>query len=62
MGSTFFLWFQQFATNSGKAFEFLTSHPFKDIPELSALTPLMLISLSGLIIFIGVALVKWVLS
>lgn len=62
MGSTFFLWFQQFATNSGKAYEFLISHPFKDIPQLEGLTPLALISISGLIIFIGVAVVKWVIS
>lgn len=62
MGSSFFLWFQKFATSSGEAFQFLTSHPFKDIPQLSGLTPLMLISLSGLIVFIGVAIAKWVLS
>lgn len=55
-------WIQDLFSGVGNAFEFLTSKPFADIPALANVTPLSLITIGGLIIFIGIAVVKWVIS
>lgn len=59
------LFFQKFLQGCDTAIEFLNSKPFDQVVGLNALwdfTPLMLISLTGLVVFIGVAIVKWVVS
>lgn len=66
MTYTFFEWFQGFITGSSNAFDFLLSKPFADIKgvptELQNITPLMLVGISGLLIFIIVAVVKWIIK
>lgn len=64
MANTLLTWFQNFCAGLSEAGAWLISTPFKDsgIDAIKDLTPLMLISLTGLIIFIGVAIVKWVIS
>lgn len=64
MANTFILWLQTFLTGIGQAGDWLVSKPFQDtgIETLQDLTPLALIGIGGLIIFIVVAIVKWVIS
>ena len=66
MANTFLLWVQDFIYSGKDAMDFLTSKPFADIAGLPSnmqnLTPLALIGLGGLLIFIIAAIVKWVIS
>ena len=66
MANTFLKWLQNFIYEGQDALEFLTSKPFSNIsvlPDtLKNLTPLALIGLSGLMAFIIVAIVKWVVN
>lgn len=66
MAYTLFKWFQDFAAKGSLAFNWLVSKPFQGIQgiptEIQNLTPLALVGLGGLLIFIAVAVVKWVLS
>ena len=65
MANTFILWLQNFLAGMTTAGAWLVSKPFSDIagiPDtIKNLTPLGLIGLSGLIAFIVVAIVKWVI-
>lgn len=66
MADSFILWFQNFCGGISKAFVFITSKPFENIAGLpnniANLTPLELIGIGGLMVFIVVAIVKWVIS
>jgi len=56
------LWFQNLFVGTNEAFEFMTSNPFNSVPGLETFSPLALIGIGGLVAFIGIALVKWVIS
>ena len=62
----FLKWVQGFIAKGTEAWEFLISTPFSEVqgmPDtLKNMTPLMLVGLSGLIVFIVVAVVKWIVS
>lgn len=65
MTSNFLNWVQSFVKGANEGWQWLNSKPFADLtafPALASLTPLGLIGISGLIIFVGVAVVKWVVS
>lgn len=66
MTYTFFKWFQDFAQKGGVAFNWLISKPFSNIEgipnDIQNITPLALVGLGGLLVFIIVAVVKWVIS
>lgn len=66
MANSFLKWVQDFIHSGKEAMDFLTSKPFAGIPGLSSdiknLTPLALIGLGGLLVFIIAAVVKWVIS
>lgn len=65
MATGFIKWFQDFCTNCTYAYNFLLSTPFKDLtgaPEsIQNLNFLELIGFGGLAVFIGIAIVKWLL-
>lgn len=64
MINTLIDWLKKFFIDVGEAFSWLTSKPFANsgITGIENFTPLMLITLSGLIVFVGFAIVKWVIS
>ena len=65
MANGFFTWIQGFLKGASEGWQWLNSKPFQNLtafPQIQNLTPLALIGISGLIIFIGVAIVKWVIS
>ena len=61
----FLIWTQDFVKGASEGWQWLNSTPFSDLqafPALASLTPLGLIGIGGLIIFVVVAVVKWVIS
>lgn len=66
MANTFLKWVQDFIYEGQNAMEFLMSKPFANVagmPDtIKGMTPLALIGLSGLLVFITIAVVKWVIS
>ena len=66
MSYVFIKWFQDFVTGANDALNWLVSKPFANIAGLpdtiKVLTPLMLVGIGGLLIFITLAIVKWLLS
>lgn len=66
MANTFLKWLQDFIYDGQSALSFLTSKPFSSIlglpDSIKNITPLALIGLSGLLVFITIAVAKWVIS
>lgn len=66
MNYIFLKWFQDFTTGASDAINWLVSKPFANVAglpnEIKVLTPLMLVGFGGLLVFIIVAVVKWVIS
>lgn len=65
MANTLIDWFKGLFTSSNEVFRWLVqNHPFENLKNtpfsaMAELTPLSLISLSGLLIFLVVAIVLW---
>ena len=59
--TTFWNWASEITTSFGKIGNWLVN-PFINAPGLQWVTPLTLLGATGLIAFIGVAVVKWVIS